>query len=140
MSSFFSECVISYIYFNVFSFLKLVLLLLIVDMHNIKIYSLDQNKKIFAEVKTNVNCLYIGLTISPNTSLKKKGIRRSAILTSNPSTPTTLSEKSEVSVSSNMIRQRRPDSVPPCYQVSSLNEGKARTLCRRSPIGVIKYP
>ncbi|XP_052101648.1 1-phosphatidylinositol 4,5-bisphosphate phosphodiesterase epsilon-1-like isoform X3 [Mytilus californianus] len=80
-----------------------------------------------------------GLTISPNTSLKKKGIRRSAILTSNPSTPTILSEKSEVSVSSNMIRQRRPDSVPPCYQVSSLNEGKARTLCRRSPIGVINH-
>ena len=81
-----------------------------------------------------------GLTISPNTSLKKKGIRRSGILSSNPSTPTILSEKSEISVSSSMIRQRRPDSVPPCYQVSSLNENKAKQLCRRSPIGVIKYP
>lgn len=27
-----------------------------------------------------------------------------------------------------------------CYQVSSLNENKAKNICRKQPSGVVKYP
>ena len=51
-----------------------------------------------------------------------------------------LIEKGELSIPTGIMRQRRPDSTPVCYLVSSLNESKAKQLCRRNPIGVIKYP
>ena len=50
-----------------------------------------------------------------------------------------VTDKQELNIPS-VIRQRRPDSTPTCYLVSSLNESKAKQMCRRSPIGVIKYP
>jgi hypothetical protein len=49
-------------------------------------------------------------------------------------------DKGELSIPIGMMRQRRPDSTPVCYLVSSLNESKSKQLCRRNPIGVIKYP
>ncbi|KAL4231804.1 1-phosphatidylinositol 4 [Mactra antiquata] len=37
------------------------------------------------------------------------------------------------------LRQKRPDSTPSCYLVSSLNENIAKQLCRRNPNLVIKW-
>ncbi|PVD29971.1 hypothetical protein C0Q70_09232 [Pomacea canaliculata] len=93
-----------------------------------------------------------GLSLSPNTSLKqKKATSRKSILVpslgNSPSTPaltTTSADKLETvpSVSSfpNWPKARRHEGIPPCYLVSSLNENKAKQLCRRNPLGVVKYP
>jgi len=38
------------------------------------------------------------------------------------------------------VRYETGCELPSCYQVSSLNENKAKSLCRKYPSGVIKYP
>ncbi|XP_041369675.1 1-phosphatidylinositol 4,5-bisphosphate phosphodiesterase epsilon-1-like [Gigantopelta aegis] len=81
-----------------------------------------------------------GLSLSPNTSLKqKKGPVRKGI---NSSTPTlsTSSDKNDLTPPLAIPRLKKYDGIPPCYLVSSLNENKAKQLCRRNQLGVIKYP
>ncbi|KAK3797679.1 hypothetical protein RRG08_054698 [Elysia crispata] len=85
-----------------------------------------------------------GLSMSPNMSLKQKKIpSRRSILTASvgtsPSTPTLLPEKSETMLQVNIPRMKRCE-VPACYEVSSLNENKAKQLCRRSPLATVTYP
>ncbi|XP_062591377.1 uncharacterized protein LOC134252848 isoform X1 [Saccostrea cucullata] len=80
-----------------------------------------------------------GLNVSPNTSVKKKSGARRALLGNNPGTPPLNTDKGELSIPTGIMRQRRPDSTPVCYLVSSLNESKAKQLCRRNPIGVINH-
>ena len=38
------------------------------------------------------------------------------------------------------VRYEADYDLPTCCQVSSLNENKAKSLCRKYPPGVIKYP
>ncbi|XP_060069522.1 uncharacterized protein LOC132549598 [Ylistrum balloti] len=80
-----------------------------------------------------------GLTVSPNTSMRKKPAGKKVLLGSNPGTPPLTSDKPDMNIFSGYSRQRRPDSTPPCYLVSSLNESKAKQHCRRNPIGVINH-
>ncbi|XP_071091113.1 1-phosphatidylinositol 4,5-bisphosphate phosphodiesterase epsilon-1-like [Haliotis cracherodii] len=87
-----------------------------------------------------------GLSLSPNTSLKqKKGPIRKSILTSglgnSPSTPTLINsgEKVDLIIPASIPRIKKCDGTPACYLVSSLNENKAKQLCRRNPLGVINH-
>ncbi|GFR59791.1 phosphoinositide phospholipase C [Elysia marginata] len=85
-----------------------------------------------------------GLSMSPNMSLKQKKIpSRRSILTASvgtsPSTPTLLPDKSDTMLQVNIPRIKRCE-VPACYEVSSLNENKAKQLCRRSPLATVTYP
>ncbi|XP_021351592.1 uncharacterized protein LOC110449213 [Mizuhopecten yessoensis] len=80
-----------------------------------------------------------GLTVSPNTSMRRKPAGKKVLLGSNPGTPPLTSDKTDMNMFSGYSRQRRPDSTPPCYLVSSLNESKAKQHCRRNPIGVINH-
>ena len=38
------------------------------------------------------------------------------------------------------LKVKAESDAPSCYHMSSLNENKAKQVCRRQPIGVIKYP
>ncbi|GFN90744.1 phosphoinositide phospholipase c [Plakobranchus ocellatus] len=82
--------------------------------------------------------------MSPNMSLKQKKIpSRRSILTASvgtsPSTPTLLPEKPEMMLQISVPRMKRCE-IPACYEVSSLNENKAKQLCRRSPLATVTYP
>ncbi|KAH9518382.1 1-phosphatidylinositol 4,5-bisphosphate phosphodiesterase epsilon-1, partial [Bulinus truncatus] len=85
-----------------------------------------------------------GLSMSPNTSLKQKKVpSRRSILTASmgtsPSTPTLMAsgqDKPDSSLQVTIPKIKRPE-VPSCYLVSSLNENKAKQLCRRSPLATV---
>ncbi|XP_064631376.1 uncharacterized protein LOC135489776 isoform X2 [Lineus longissimus] len=88
-----------------------------------------------------------GLSISPFSTAKiKKGTIRKSILTTNlnlAGSPTsnqhTALDKLDVIANHPQFMQKasRPDETPISHQVSSLNENKAKNLCRRQPIGTI---
>ncbi|KAK3593089.1 hypothetical protein CHS0354_038127 [Potamilus streckersoni] len=87
-----------------------------------------------------------GLNVSPNSSMKHKvggkgSVSSKKTLTSGPpGTPPQVQDKAELNVPNNIsIRQKHPDDIPQCYLVSSLNENKAKQLCRRSPTAVINH-
>ncbi|KAK6186335.1 hypothetical protein SNE40_008388 [Patella caerulea] len=88
-----------------------------------------------------------GLSLSPNTSLKQKKAptRKSILVTSlgnSPSTATLLAaagEKMEVTASGSVLKSKKYEGVPSCFLVSSLNENKAKSLCRRNPLGVVNH-
>ncbi|KAH3786899.1 hypothetical protein DPMN_165014, partial [Dreissena polymorpha] len=78
-----------------------------------------------------------GLNVSPNSSLKQRygkpgGAKKAHGVTSG-TPPTSLDRPDHNMNTSISLRQKRPDSTPSCYLVSSLNESKAKQLCRRNP-------
>ncbi|XP_053407871.1 uncharacterized protein LOC123546334 isoform X3 [Mercenaria mercenaria] len=84
-----------------------------------------------------------GLNVSPNSSMKQRYSKPGAAkkLHSGVSgTPPASLDRADHNMNMGIsLRQKRPDSTPSCYLVSSLNENKAKQLCRRNPNLVINH-
>ncbi|XP_052770885.1 1-phosphatidylinositol 4,5-bisphosphate phosphodiesterase epsilon-1-like [Mya arenaria] len=83
-----------------------------------------------------------GLNVSPNSSLKQRYVKTGAAkkMHGASSTPPSSLDRPDHNMNTGIsLRQKRPDSTPSCYLVSSLNENKAKQLCRRNPNLVINH-